>query len=332
MPLDSGEVRSIAALLLGRVGDLIVATSFLKALRTRFPKASIRLVVTPMCRETAAMIPSVDEVCVMPKGFSLLSGRTLALAVKALTPHDLLVDLNPSPSRTSAALGRIWRAGVKAGFAKGRHDAHLEVKAERCAEREHMLDRYGRLGALLGAPCDGAMELRLGPEEEARAEAALGPRRGRRVLVHPGNFKKFDNRWPEENFIALVDALQEDPGLEVFYLAGPGEAVPVGRIAGAQKKPVRVLGPAPLHETAALMLRMDAFICNITGTTHLAAALGVPTFGLYAGYTDQVWRPRGARHGGVVAASWDSCRGIPVEAALAAARSFLAGLAPATPL
>lgn len=75
------------------------------------------------------------------------------------------------------------------------------------------------------------------------------------------------------------------------------------------------------------MKRMDLCVLNVTGTTHLAAALGCPTFGFYSGYTDAVWRPRGPRHWGAVSSSWESCRGISVDEAYAALEPALLSLA-----
>jgi len=271
-------VQRITAVLLGRVGDLVVSTAFLSALRRAHPAARIELVVRPYCLDVARLIPSVDSV-------------TTPASLRWLGRRDLFVDLNPSPSRSSALLRLATWAPVK-------------VKADQDSEREHMLDRYARLASRLRLPYDGRMELAPPPPAEP-----LGRRGSLRLLIHPGNFKKFENRWPEDNFKRLNKELARERGLELFYLAGPGEEAPVKDIAGS----LPVLGPAPIADTAAWMASMDGFICNITGTTHLAAALGVPTFGLYSGYTNAVWRPRGIEHGGVVAKSWESCRGLTVE-------------------
>jgi ADP-heptose:LPS heptosyltransferase len=67
----------------------------------------------------------------------------------------------------------------------------------------------------------------------------------------------------------------------------------------------------------------------VTGTTHLAAALGVPTFCFYAGYTNTVWHPPGPIHRGVSSKSWTSCRDISVEEAystLVSDLTFVSGL------
>lgn len=318
------QSESITAMLIGRVGDLIVATPALRAVRRKYPAAHIRLVVHSQCSGVVPLIPFVDS-CIALQRFPGLSGN-IALLKALREPQDLFIDLNPSYSKTANALTRLAVAKEKVGFIKGRGKSPFTKTAAAAGEKEHMLDRYARLAIALGTDYEAKTELRITPEHEKQADKILGgpvAASRRRVLIHPGNFKKFDNRWPEEKFVEWTDALQADPRLEFFYLAGPGEAEPVGKIVAGLKRPAYIIPPSSIGTAGAVMRRMDAVFLSITGTTHLAAALGVPTFGLYAGYTDAVWRPRGSRHGGVVSDSWDSCRDIPVAAALTGFKDFL---------
>jgi ADP-heptose:LPS heptosyltransferase len=325
--LDPDGVQETVAVLIGRVGDLIVATPFLRSLRKGYPEARIKLIVSPLCIETAELIPDIDHFEVMHRlhwvGRNIITIRSLFR-----DPCDLAVDLNPSFSRTSTLLMTLLHAApVRLGFVKGRWDKVFTEQAAAPGNREHMLDRYARLARALELPYEPKPEVRLTPEHEAQADEilkALPKAKGRRLLVHPGNFKKFENRWPEEKFIELTNRLMGDASLDILYMAGPGEAEPVARIVSALKRPVPVIPAAPLGVVGAVMKRMDLCVLNITGTTHLAGALGVPTFGLYTGYTDAVWRLRGPKQFGVAAKDWESCRGITVDEAHAGLEETLA--------
>src|SRR5687767_4364931 len=109
----------VTAVLIGRIGDLLVAGPLLRALKARHPGARLRLVGAAQCAQAAELMPWLDERLYLHKlakvrenaifAMSLLKGR-----------HDLVVDLNPSPSRTSAMIVGALRADVKAGFAKER--------------------------------------------------------------------------------------------------------------------------------------------------------------------------------------------------------------------
>lgn len=329
--LAPDQVAEITALLIGRVGDLIVASPFLRSLNRYYAKARIRLIISSLCEETATLIPFVDDVSVIHRFHKVLPNLKLAAALMR-KPCDLLVDLNPSFSRTSAALASMISAPIKLSFAKGQLDSLFTHQVPAAGEKEPMRDRYARLAAELGAPYDPQPELRLNPADEARAQRIISgipaDPGGLRVLIHPGNFKKFENRWPEDKFAELGDILLKDPALRLYFMAGPGEEAKVSELVSHLAKPVPMIPPVPIGVAGGLMRHMDLCVLNITGTTHLAAALDAPTFGFYSGYTDAVWRPLGPRHTGVVSSSWESCRDIPVETAAAALKAALQGLGP----
>lgn len=309
----------ITCLYIGRVGDLIVATPLLRALRKRHPKARIRLLIGWRMTQVPPLIPFIDESVVLGKPADLAAH--LRLARSLLGREDLLVDLNSSFSKTSTMLTRLLRAPEKVAFDKKKGPNPFTRLVPAPEEREHMWDRYGRLAEALDAPYDPQPELRLPPEDVEEADRLLGSRGtepGFKVLIHPGNFDRFSFRWPEEKFIALTRKLFADRTLHLYYMGGPGEHPKVQAMMDGLEVPLPILPPARLGVTGAMIRRMDLFVCNITGTTHLAAALGVPTFGFYAGYTQAVWRPRGARHGGTVCPEWESCRETSVDEAYAA--------------
>lgn len=326
-------MERITALYIGRVGDVIVATSFLRALRRRWPKARIRLIVGWRSAQVLPLIPFIDESLVLGKPGQV--GANLSFLWKLLSePCDLIVDLNSSYSKTSTMITRAARSPRRLAFDKGpgRSGAFNEVLPAP-AEREHMWDRYGRLAAALDAPYDQDPELRLPTADLDEADRLLGempPAGGGsfRVVIHPGNFDRFSFRWPEEKFAELADRLLDDARVKLFFMGGPGEHEKVAAIVAKLKRPVPILPPARLGVSGAMLKRMDLFVCNITGTTHLAAALGVPTFGFYAGYTQAVWRPRGARHGGTVCSEWESCRETTVDEAHAALADHIKRLSP----
>jgi ADP-heptose:LPS heptosyltransferase len=200
-------------------------------------------------------------------------------------------------------------------------------------DREHMSERYARLAEALGAPYGPDLELRVPPEDDARAERSLAPLLSSeasafRILIHPGNLSRRPSFWPEDRLTELCRRLQADPTLRLFFLAGPGERELVSRIAGALPRPAPVLPEAPLSVVGGVVRRMNLLVGSLTSTTHLAAALNVPTFAFYEGYTHAVWRPRGARHGGTVSGDWNHVQSTTTDEAYSALKDHLARLSP----
>lgn len=312
--------KRIVVLWVGRLGDVLVSTPFLDGLRRAAPNAHLVLVTAEAGEGGANLLDCVDEVAVVRKGRRVLSNAALlpVLARKS----DLLIDLNSAPSATSRALTRLARATAYAGFRRGRGDGRFRVLADAPGEEEHMADRYARLAKALGF--EPAQDMRVAVPEAAEEKAgAMLARLEKPVALFPGNFKKNENRWPEERFAELADHIAASGGLSPYWLVGPGEEEDVRRTAGLAKTALPVLGPYPLDVTAALLDRSALYVGNCTGVSHLAAAVGTPTFMPLAGYTAAVWAPRAGPHWSALSSDWESCRPITVDQAWTALQPAL---------
>jgi ADP-heptose:LPS heptosyltransferase len=208
----------------------------------------------------------------------------------------------------------------RVSFEKFRAEKFYTETAPRPDDKAHFSDRYRLLAGHFGFDCGNQM--RLAPAPQARTKADEKAREfditttSFNVCVHPGNFRKREHRWPEDNFIALTKLLLAEPDVRVFYFSGPGEdahvikmlkSLPAGRITL-----IKAMNPAVW---AALMTRFDIMIVNATATMHIAAAMDVPFLGFHSGYSWRCWRPLTGLCDNINSGDWDSCRIIPVEMA-----------------
>lgn len=326
MKLENPSPRSILLVWIGRIGDYVVSTPFIRALRRRFPGARITMVTAPAPAQLAELDPNLDEVRVLHSAMHPL--RNLSLAVKVFSGFDLAVDLNAAYSRSSGFFTRLSRAPVRVSFEKKLQSRFYTHAVAHDPLNEHFLDKYRRLAGFFGAEFEDTMRVYPGRDHFDRADSllsALGLDPSKIwVGVHPGNFKKFDHRWPEEKFRALTLKLLERKDVEIVYLAGPGEEEPVSRLLSGLG-PVKALPSQPLPVSAAVLARLDLLIGSCSGPIHLAAAAGTSTFSFNSRYTLTCWQPRGA-HYGVASRSWGSCRDIPVEEAWKALEPVLDGV------
>ena len=107
-------MERITALYIGRVGDVIVATSFLRAIRRRYPKARIRLIVGWRSAQVLPLIPFIDEWAVLEKparvggnlrfawnilrgrmGRAMIAIRDQHIAAEAMGIHTAMVKSMP---------------------------------------------------------------------------------------------------------------------------------------------------------------------------------------------------------------------------------------------
>ena len=317
------DPRQVLVLRVDRIGDLIVSTPFFRAFRRRYPHARVVALVSSMNAVVLERSPDLDEVWVF-------SWRNLGKILWRLwrCRFDLVVDLNPAYSLTSGLLARFSRSGVRVSY-RCRDDRYFyNFVIDPGGEKEHMLEKLERMARALGLE---RLENRyrvypsVGQEREAQSKLAeLGWRQEELWIgIHPGNVKKFDNRWPERKFSELADRIILETGAKLLFIQGPGEEFLIRNIMEwMTHKGSRVLEPLPLLTTAAVLSRLKLLICNSTSLLHLAAAMGTPTLCLSSQF-NYYWRPLGPQHSIVMDTAWNSCRAIPAGEVFTVVKSLL---------
>ncbi len=313
--MELNNIKRMCFIWLGRVGDFIVSTPFIHGMKRRFPTSEIAVLINKAVEDFAQALPYVDRVVVYPK-LSNMTNLPGFLYGFLLKKWDVVVDLNPSFSKTSAYLTRVTGADIRVSFDKDnatRFYTHT-VKTE---PLEHMVKRYGALAEFFNAPFEAYLEFN--PPDKFRKAAnrrfiSLGlDEHKKNIAIHPGNFKKFNQRWPEEKFIELTDRITNTGLFNVVYITGPGEEGKINEISNKCSKKPFVVPTMPLPELAAFFTFFDLLILNPTGTMHLAASVGTPMIVMHTGYSYKCWRPLSSKTIAIKSDNWESSRGITVE-------------------
>ncbi len=298
------SLRRVAILRALQLGDLLCAVPALRALRAALPAAEIVLVGLPGAREFAARYPSyLDGFREFP-GYPGLPERPpdvaripAFLAEMQAERFDLAVQMHGSgPYVNEVAV--LFGARRCAGFFR---------PGDYCPDPETFLPwpesglevrRLLALTEFLGAPARGeALEFPVRDEDRrALGEVAGGLRRCDYVCVHPGASAP-ERRWPVEYFAAVAAALARS-GLRVV-LTGVAREAALTRAVGRRlaEPPLDLAGWTDLGTAAALLEGARLLVCNDTGVSHLAAALGTPSVVVSTGDNPARWAPADAtRH------------------------------------
>ncbi len=147
-------------------------------------------------------------------------------------------------------------------------------------------------------------------EAVPRVEALLHAVPRPRLAVHAGAGSAA-KRWAAAGFDAVARRWREAGG-GVIDVAGPAERG-LAPLAGAHR-----VDAWSLVDVAALLARVDAYVGNDSGITHLAAAMGAPGVALFGPTDARRWAPRGASIDALTAATW-APDGIPAAALTPAA-------------
>jgi ADP-heptose:LPS heptosyltransferase len=309
---DRAQVRRLACVNLGEIGDVIVSLPTVHALRERYPDAVLTLVVRAQLKSLVEHDPAIDAL-LLHRGGGSLPAKLQLLARVAARRWDLWVDLHTptfntfgsgaAVDRRNALLARAAGAKHTLGFATPRlaprlsHAVSVPSDAELAAE--NIVDITLRLAA---APAGSRAKRIEVPDEDAQWAGSLlaaSPLAGLRIIGLFTGAKQPAKVWPLENVRQFcLNVLRADARVGLLLIGGPHEVDNAARLIAnlpADLRP-RILdrvGADSLRQTAALMRHCAAVVATDSGPMHLAEAVNAPLVALMSSHNHlPVWRPQ----------------------------------------
>lgn len=286
------------------LGDLVLTLPALSAVRRRFPRASLSILVR---RDLASFFDGAlwpGEVIPFERGGRSMSLRLLLRTAALLRARrfDLAVLLpNNFESALLAALARI---PCRAGFSRdGRgwlltHRARATREVLELHQASYFLSMLeGTLG-IPAEPVDGSLVASPERREAMRGWLQTQRRRpgGKLVALAAGASYGPAKQWPADHYSDLIDLLSEHYDAECVLVGAKEERALCERVAaGSRAGALVAAGETDIGEAMALLSVCDAFVGNDSGSMHLAGALGVPTVGLFGSTDPKRTGPLGPR-------------------------------------
>jgi heptosyltransferase-2 len=286
-------MKTIAVFLPNWVGDVVMATPTLRALREHFPAARIVGVMRPNAAEVLAGTAWLDEQFLYDPRSTDSRRRGWALC-RRLRPERIdLALLLPNSWRT-ALLARFGGARDRLGYVRGGRGILLNRKLypPRSGKRlapVSALDYYLELAYAAGSPsASRQVELATLTADERAADEVWSKfrlPRGRQVVVlNSGGAYGAAKLWPTTYFASLARRLATEDRRHVLVLCGPQErAIAEEIIRGAAHPRVCSLADERLSIglSKACVRRAAAMVTTDSGPRHFAAAFGVPVVTLF---------------------------------------------------
>jgi ADP-heptose:LPS heptosyltransferase len=287
-----------------QLGDFLLATPVLRALRKSFPRAHFAVLTRTYTAEVAYHNQLIDEVIVFPeKGYLWTPAKFWRLFRRLRSGWDLTIVLNTvSHSLTSDLLARFSGARYILGsehhvFPGCRRNFFYNLVARHWPQAKHQSERNLDIVRHVGVDTDDLREvMTLTAQEQLFARNFMrqnGIAENEIVIaMHPGAGKT-QNRWPVEKFAELANLLHHQFEIRMMVAWGPKE-----RNLGLDFVQRLTFAPIILHgfslrQLAAFLSLSDAFVCNDTGVMHLAAAVGTPLVAIFGPTDPSEWKPVG---------------------------------------
>lgn len=277
------------------IGDAIMTTPAVRAIRLHFPRARITMLAKPWVAPVFAHSPRIDQVILFedPGRHSGTAGKWRLAGELRQRRFDAAILLqNAIEAALIAAVANIPR---RMGFATDGRGLLLTHRVWRrpAVRRLHQGRYYLEMLKGLGIPEHGRdLELTLDPADREWAVAFLrqsGIGADEPVVgLNPSATYGPAKQWRIERWAELGDRLARDRGARVLIFGGPADRDLGRSLSGLMTcKPLDVSGRTTLGQAMALIGACGLFVTNDSGLMHVAAALNRPLVAIF-GSTDPV--------------------------------------------
>ncbi|TWT43884.1 ADP-heptose--LPS heptosyltransferase 2 [Phycisphaerae bacterium RAS1] len=303
------DIQRLIVFLPNWVGDLVMATPILEALRRQLPAARIAVLLRPHLSPVLAGGGWHDAELHWPARGRMLGHDGLMHLARAIRKQQFDAALMLTNSFRSAAAA--WLAGIprRIGYAR---DGRGLLLTDRLHPPKHggqfvptaLINYFAPLAERLGvAVSDRRTRLGVTPDEERAARellqhyglmtsAADGPAACVQpyAVINPGAAFGAAKCWLPERFAQVCDALNEQCGLTSLICGAPREAPLMRLIAShARRRVICCENPGTSLGSLKPLIRDAAvLVCNDSGPRHYGIALGTPTVTIF-GPTHQEW-------------------------------------------
>jgi len=288
----SGDLIKILVINLGGIGDVLLSTPALMALRSLYPRSCLCLLVAEQVVELTDGLPYIDKVFVLNLNFGLFGALNNLRTLLSLRKKNIDIALNMRTlvSKISAFkikfLLDIINPKLRIGRnTEGRGD-FFDIKIHETDSGEKYEMEYDiETVTLLGAQViDRGVDFMLN-EDSIRKTREILEEEGiyendMLIGIHPGG--KQTHRWPIENFSKVIDEIHKKIPVKFIITGEWYEA----NLANKLKKItntglISMVGKLNIQELATLLKRCNLYISNDTGPIHIAAILKTPLIAIF---------------------------------------------------
>jgi predicted lipopolysaccharide heptosyltransferase III len=293
---DWSRVRKVLLVRLRSIGDTILMTPCLAALKSWRPDIDITVLSEPLAAPVLDGHPLVDNLVISEKS---LSSR--ARLVGRLRRERFDVAFNMHGGSTAAIIARLSGAPHTVGYKDYRSSWMLTARAPAPdlilgRTRLHSVEQQLALIHWSGMPWPQLRpKLSLAESKEAEASVreklkqAVGLSDNFAIIAPAAAFES--KRWTAEGFAGVADHLSERWNLPSVIIAGPGQEHLAEEVSAQMRSRACVLVGLSLKELIALIGLARLFVGNDGGPMHIAAAAGRPIASVFGSSNANVWHP-----------------------------------------
>lgn len=292
------NINKILIIRFSSIGDIILTTPVLMALKEKYPKAELFYVTKKEYVELVELFPNVDDIfCIDSK--NKIKGLIELIKKINLERFNLLIDLHRS--LRSIILYYFSFAKHKLHYSKYRFKRFLRIhfKWKLLSKNLHVIDYYFKPLEKFGISSNNReLKLSVSKDLQGLVENKFGIVNDNLIIgICPGA-KWETKRWPIDKFAELGDKLIDSLNAKVILLGGPDDLLIGEKMEYLMmNKPINLIGKTSLSELVALIKWCNIIITNDSSPLHIAVALKIPSISIFGPTTlDFGFGPYGDGH------------------------------------
>jgi predicted lipopolysaccharide heptosyltransferase III len=291
---DWSAVRKVLVVRLRSIGDTVLATPSLFAMKRFLPNVTVDILVEDWVAPLLNDHPHVDNVVVLERGGFMARAR-VARELRAAN-YDVVYNLHGGTTATflTRATGARHRVGFKSYQYAQLHNHQAPSPLLLWEQpKTHSVEQQLALLGWTGVPVTDRPRTQLGVSNDARetvnkllAEAGLSDRKV--ALIHPAAAFA-TKQWAVENFARVAENLSER-GFAPVAIAAPNEKELLEKLCAEASVKIATFDLS-LPEVTALATQSQLFVGNDSGIAHIASAAGTPAVVIFGSSNIAHWRP-----------------------------------------
>lgn len=292
---DWSSVSKVLLIRLRSIGDTVLTTPSLFALRRFLPHAQIDVLLEDWVVPLLDGSPLADRVISIPRHGNAARARVARELHRAA--YDVVYNLHGGTTATflARASGATNRVGYS-HYQYARLHNHVAPSPQQLWSRPtlHSVEQQLALIGWTGVPVTDrpATQLTVNADAARTISAKLAAHNIDEeafALIHPAAALE-TKRWPAENFARIIEDIA-DRGLEPIVIVSADEKHVLESVVRQTSRKVTGFDGLSLPEVTALLSRARVFIGNDSGIAHMAAAVNTPCVVIFGSSNVAHWRP-----------------------------------------
>ena len=288
------NISSVLIIKFGGIGDVLLSTPVVENLNSFSPHLFIDLLTERSAADVVVGNRSIRNVLSFRKKTD--SAYSLIQTVRR-QKYDAVIDLYSNPR--TALVTKLSGAKFRIGFPfRGRgyaYNYHIPPRGGEVHNVDFNLDALRLFGIPIRTadPFFPVSDADKSFADEWFRQQKFG---GETIIGMNPSGGWYTKRWGKQSFASLADAIHDWKRWKVIIFWGPGEYDDAVEILKIMKAPGILAPKSTLPQMAALIGKTSYFISNDAGPMHIAAAVGIPTLGIYGPTSPHLQGPYGKKN------------------------------------